>query len=162
MTSGVTVVKRGSAELAPMAKILDYVAARAIGMIQTRSAKGIGINGPMKPYSHDYIETLHAMGESSSVDLTVTGAYLTGISERSRTVRPDGGTVVIGPGTGTSEKRAPPTKGKARAVKTGKRSPPHNVLGAILQRTRPHVGLTADEMKKIADEVRKILVKQGR
>ena len=62
-------------------------------------------------------------------------------------------------GVGTSETRHF-SQGKAK--RTGKRSPPHNVLARLLSIKYPHLGLTADEMKKLAAQAAKIALKQTR
>ena len=180
MSSGVTVTKRGRAEIAPLSAILDLVAAQAVGMVQRRSAKGVDMHGStMQPYSPLYAMQLRSVGENANVDLTRSGAYLAGISERSRVVSADGGSVVIGPGTGTSptmplpppyvfsESKTPEQRADAfadwkAAPKKAGRSPSHNQLARYLSVKRPHLGLTADEMKRIAAAVRAILVRQAR
>jgi hypothetical protein len=165
MTSGVKVTKRGPQIAIDVNAMLDFLVAAAIGMVQRRTAKGLDVNGnSFAPYSAEYSEQLRAMGESTSVDLTVTGAYLAGISERSRTVDAATGTAraTIGPGTGTSASVAPPAKGRARAVRTGKRSPSHAVLGRYLQMKRPHLGLSKDEAARLAKQAMRIALKQGR
>lgn len=180
MTSGVKVTKKGGVEWTSMGQVLDLVAAKAVGMVQRRTAKGIDVDGrAMKPYSSLYAMQLKSVGENVNVDLTRSGDYLAGISERSRTVTATGGTVVIGPGTGTSrsmplpppyvfsEDKTPEERAEAFAdwkasTKSPRRSPSHNDLARYLSVLRPHMGLTADERKKLANEVRKILIKQPR
>jgi hypothetical protein len=135
---------------------LDFVATQAVGIIQRRTAKGIDSSGqPFAQYSHEYAAELLAAGENTNVDLTRSGAYLAGISERSRTVTAAHASVVIGPGTGSSP------------GPNGQRSPPHPVLGAILENgrgrlpARRHLGLTPEERKRLAEKVSKIVIKQG-
>jgi hypothetical protein len=162
VTSGVKVTTRGPQAQIDVAAMLDFLVAAAIGMVQRRTAKGIDLDGrPFPGYSEAYAEKLRAMGESTKVDLTVTGAYLAGISERSRVIDANGNArATIGPGTGTSESVAPPAKGRARAVRTGKRSPSHAVLARYLSRKFPHLGLTADERARLAKQAMRIALKQ--
>lgn len=154
MTSGVTVTKKGSVEIRLNA-LLDFLVAAAVGVIQRRSAKGVGLNGPFPAYSPSYAAALREGGESTAVDLTVTGAYLAGISERSRTVDVAGmkASATIGPGTGTSEQRH---FADGKAKRTGKRSPPHAVLARLLSIKYPHLGLRPEEMKQLAAQAAKI------
>lgn len=143
--------------------ILNLLVPLAVGMIQRRTAKGLDVDGrPFQPYAPSYAEQLREMGESTKVDLTVTGAYLADISERSRYVNEATATAraTIGPGTGTSAQVAPPSKGKKRAVKTGRRSPPHNVLARYISRKYPHLGLTPDERKRLAAKAVQVAMKQ--
>lgn len=164
---------------------LDFVASNAISMIQRRTAKGIDSNGaPFQPYSPLYALQLQAVGEKTNVDLTRSGAYLAGISERSRTVTADRASVVIGPGTGSSpamplpppyvfdEHKTPEQRAEAfaewkSAPKKAGRSPPHPVLGAYLEKgtatmpARKHLGLTPDERKRLAERVAGLVIRQG-
>ena len=163
MTSGVKVTKKGPTIAIDVNAMLDFLVAAAIGLVQRRTAKGIDMNGnAFAPYSPEYAETLRAMGESVDPDLSVTGAYLAGISERSRTVDAATGVAraTIGPGTGTSASVAPPAKGRDRAVRTGKRSPSHAILGRYLQMKRPHLGLSRDEANRLAKQAIRIALKQ--
>lgn len=167
MTTGIkvttTIKKSRSTTTFNLHAILDLLVALAVGFIQRRTAKGLDYNGnPFPGYSSSYAEQLRAMGESTKVDLTVTGAYLADIGERSRTVNESTGSAraTIGPGTGTSAQVAPPSKGKARAVKTGARSPAHNILARYLSVKFPHLGLTRDEQKKLAAMAVKVALKQ--
>lgn len=157
----VTVTRKGSIDFA-LDKALDLAVTTAVGMIQRRTAKGIDVDGrPFRAYSASYAEALREGGESLAVDLSVTGAYLAGIGERSRTVDRASmrATATIGPGTGTSEQRH---MSEGRAKHTGRRSPPHNVLARYLSVMRPHLGLTPDERKRLAALIAKAIVRQGR
>lgn len=159
MTATVTVSTKWRAELA-LDRVLDLAVAQAIGMIQRRTSRGVDKDGNgFAPYSAAYREALVAGGESTKVDLTVTGAYLGGFREHRRVVDAARGVAyaLIGPGTGTSEQRS---FGEGRARHTGQRSPPHNVLGRYLNQRRPHLGLTPDERKRLATSMVKALVRQ--
>lgn len=157
----VTVQRRGSVSWS-LDKALDLAVATAVSMIVRRTQKGLDVTGvPFKSYSASYAEALREGGESTAVDLTVTGAYLASIGERSRSVDHANmrATATIGPGTGTSEQRH---FADGRAKHTGRRSPPHNVLARYLSVLRPHLGLTPDECKRLAAAMAKVLVRQGR
>jgi hypothetical protein len=147
---------------------LDVIVPMIIGMIQRRTGKGVSSDGTaLHQYAPGTVDRYGRMGESVKVDLAVTGAYLQGISERSRDVSATGVRVLIGPGTGTSEQRRPPPRdaknGKPRAMATPHRSPPHNVLGRYLEfgtprmPARPHLGLTPDEQKRVASKLRQLI-----
>jgi hypothetical protein len=185
MTATITKQTRGKIELV-VGPVLDYLAAIIPGYITRRSAKGISSDGtPFRPYSDLYAMQLRSVGESDAVDLTRSGDYLASISERSRTITPTGGRLLIGPGTGTSrhmplpppyvfsQSKTPQERAEAfadwkAAPKAQKRSPPHNVLGRILEKgngkiaPRPHLGLTPEERKRIAADIAKFAIRQGR
>lgn len=159
-------------------KALDAVAAVAVGVLQRRTARGIDMRGnPFRPYSASYAAALVRGGERTNVDLTVTGAFLADIGERSRVVSAQRSTMTIGPGTGTSEgRRARAGKKLKRKSKTGAtrkrgrmsvsggRSPPHNILGAYLHHgtatmpARPWAGFTRDETRYLAGVIARALV----
>ncbi len=176
----ITVTTRGSAVLDVNA-MLDLAVTTAIGNIQRRTAKGIDLNGnAMEPYSELYALQLQSVGENAKVDLTRSGAYLASIKELSRTIDANGnGRATIGPGTGTSpvmplpppyvfsDAKSPAERAEAFArwkasPKAGGRSPPHNVLGSYLSEKRPHLGLLPDEAKRLAQQMVRVGVKQGR
>jgi hypothetical protein len=251
----VTVKHQGRIDL-DLSGMLDFAVSIAVGDVQRRVRDGVDLNGSaFAPYSPGYEQKLSLMGESTDVDLTVTGAYIASIGERSRTVTATGASAVIGPGTGTSMEVRPladarerinrrighdltgsdPAIEKARAradkrlnndlkriakeharhmqaiealgrqdmraeahrmhaaaiaeartrhahtidrahksfhnktkltaSRTGGRSPPHNVLGALLHYgtekmpARSHLGLTDQERKAIAEKL--VRLKQG-
>jgi len=104
---GVRVVHTGKVDL-DMSGMLDFAVSVAVGIVQRRTAAGTAIDGSnFAPYSPAYEQKLALMGESTNVDLTVTGAYIADIGERSRTVTPERASAVIGPGTGTSAEVQP-------------------------------------------------------
>lgn len=176
---GLIVERKGKKIEIKVAQALDWLSAQAIGIIQRRTSKGLAIGGaPFAAYSPAYRAQLAAMGETQKVDLTVTGAMLADLREVGRTANEWYGSVTIGPGTGTSEKRKPPSKRtasgklkkkppKPRAVKTGQRSPPHNVLAAIHHfgrgnvPARPWVGLSKAEEHNLLVELAKRLIGGG-
>lgn len=183
----VTVTTRGRIDLDTKA-VLDWLSVQAVGMVQRRSAKGASSDGtPFRKYSDLYAMQLLSVGENDKVDLTRSGAYLASIGERRRHIDPSGrgGYVVIGPDTGTSpsmplpppyvfsQDKSPEQRAEAfadwkAAPKKPGRSPPHNVLGALIERgttrmpARPHLGLTAEERKRLAAQVLRYAIKQGR
>jgi hypothetical protein len=181
----ITKQTRGRIEI-DVAGALDYVSALVVGMIQRRTAKGISSDGtPFRPYSDLYAMQLRSVGESDAVDLTRSGGYLASISERSRTITPTGGRLLIGPGTGTSRhmplpppyvfdpKKTPEQRAEAfadwkAAPKKQGRGPAHNIVGGWIEKgngrmpARRHLGLTAEERKRIAADIAKFCVKQGR
>lgn len=136
-------------------RALSLISSLAAGFIRKRTADGKDISGaPFKPYSPMYREMLTKGGEDANqVDLTVTGGLLASINERKRTVTAHGGSVVVGPDTGTSPRVS---FRDGRAVRTGGRSPPHNVIGAWLHfgrgrmPPRKFLGLTPRERQKIS------------
>jgi hypothetical protein len=116
----ITKTTRGRIEI-DVSGTLDWLSAQIVGIIQRRTGNGIGSDGgPFARYSDSYAETLGLMAESTNVDLTLTGAYVASISERSRTVTATGGTIVIGPGTGTSEQMAPRYTSAQQAARTAR------------------------------------------
>jgi hypothetical protein len=185
MTATIQKTTRGKIELS-VAGVLDYLAAIIPGMITRRAAKGISSDGtPFRPYSDLYAMQLRSVGESDAVDLTRSGDYLASISERSRTITPTGGRLLIGPGTGTSRhmplpppyvfdpKKTPQQRAEAfadwkAAPKKQGRGPAHNIVGARIEHgtgtmpARKHIGLTAEERKRVAADIAKFAIKQGR
>jgi hypothetical protein len=179
MTSGVKVTKRGPQIAIDVNAMLDWLVVQAIGMIQRRSGKGQGLTGSFPKYSDLYAMQLRAVGESDKPDLQRSGAYLAGISERSRTVDQATGIAraTIGPGTGTStemplpppwvfdpkktaEQRAEAFADWKAAPKKKRQSPSHAVLGRLLSMKFKHLGLTKDEAARLAKQAMKIALKQ--
>lgn len=136
-------------------KALSIISSLASGFIRKRTASGKDIHGnPFASYSSSYKARMAEGGEDPNrVDLTVTGGLIASINERSRSVHGNGGSVIIGPDTGTSPAVA---FLKGRAKRTGKRGPAHNILGAWLHfgtpkmPARPFLGLTQKERQKIS------------
>jgi hypothetical protein len=132
-----------------------------VGIIQRRTAQGKSWKGgALAQYSASYKEALSEGRESWKVDLTLTGSYLADIKvlkilERARDI-----VILIGPGTGTSPHV---NLGNGRAQQTGRRSPPHNILGGYLERgtahmpARPHLGITPEERKRVSSLLAKLL-----
>ena len=113
------------------AAALDWLAAQAIGLIQRRTARGQSLNGgAFAQYSASYQKQLAKGGESTLVDLTVTGGLLADIKELRRTVSATQATVTIGLGTGTSENR------RAKSVSNGKLARAHAELQQRLAMAR--------------------------
>jgi hypothetical protein len=147
--------------MAKLRKAAEAIGPLVVGMIQRRTAQGKSWKGgALAQYSGSYKDALAEGRESWKVDLTLTGSYLADIKvlkilERVRDI-----VVLIGPGTGTS----PQVKlANGRAQQTGRRSPPHNVLGTYLERgtskmpARPHLGITPEERKRVSALLQKLL-----
>lgn len=106
-----------------------------VGWVVRRTAGGRDLHErPFRGYSPRYRERLARMGETSLVDLRVTGGLLNSVRHlRTEANGKDRVTMFFGPGTGTSPQVAPPPlRGKRRARRTGRRGPPHNLVGAWL------------------------------
>jgi hypothetical protein len=145
--------------------IARLCAARVPGLVLDRVNKGLDINDkPFAPYSASYREQLAEMGEGADVDLRQTGGLLNSV----RHVKTDKGKDVItlhfAPDAGSSAQVKAPRTGKARAKRTGKRSPAHNVVGYWLHhgtprmRPRPWLGLSPKDrqaLAKLLDQLKK-------
>ena len=155
---------------------LAAAAAVAIGHVRARTRSGVDIDGEQfAGYSGSYILKLTKMGEAAQVDLLLTGGLLNGVKVLSKTAT----SVTIGPGTGTSPQVAPPKqrvskktgkplKARAAATKTGKRSPPHSLLGLWLHRGTPHMqarrwlGLSAQGKRDVVAAIQRVgVLKKG-
>ena len=148
--SNVTVTSGDAPKLDLMA-VVRRISPEITGMMKTRARKGLDVNGqPFAPYAPSTVEQYARGGESSKVDLTITGAMILGLAERvaERLVAGGRAEMLFGPGSGTSEERrlvrhrtksgklTTKSLGKnawgievgrsqGRAAKTGERSPPH-------------------------------------
>jgi hypothetical protein len=126
------------------------IAPAIIGRVLERTAKGIGSDGkPFREYAPMTRERYRDMGESAdNADLRLTGGLLNSVHLKSTYQSATGVLLVFGPDTGTSPQVAPPEKGKARAVRTGERGPPHNLVGLWIHNgrgrmpARPWLGLS--------------------
>lgn len=148
-------------------RVAPTIGTAIVGHILERVGEGLDIKGkPFKAYSLRYRRFLAAAGESDLVDLRLTGGMLNSLAVRSIRIEEVSATIIVGPGTGTSKRvravrgrttrkgriipgrlTGTPSKGSAKSLG---RSPAHNVLGAILQRDRPWLGLSPDGRKAIA------------
>lgn len=160
----VTVKIRGDIKL-DVAGLTKKLAPAILGRVLERTAKGIGSDGkPFRAYAPMTRERYTLMGEdASTVDLRLTGGLLNSVHLKSTLTSPTSATLVFGPDTGTSATVAPPEKGRARAVRTGDRGPPHNLLGLWIHNgrgrmpPRPWLGLSPDDKKW----VRALILKLG-
>jgi hypothetical protein len=161
------------------AKIAKELPPLIVGAIQRRVQSGQDIEGKsFRAYSKSYQKTLAAMGEGGSTDLRLTGGLMNSI--RLLRVEKQSATRTVlhfGPGAGTSPQvRAPTAKKQAAnqraekrdnarlgvsrqrgaSVRTGKRGPPHNLLGYWHHKgmgnnpARPWLGLSRAQRKDVA------------
>ena len=123
------------------------------GAILRRTDQGLDIKGnPFAPYRPSYRDALAAMGEDGKTDLRLTGGLLNSVKARSIETTADGVRVTIAPDTGTSP-QVYAADGKAK--RSGKRGPPHNVLGYWLHhgtptmQARPFMGLSPEQEREL-------------
>lgn len=166
MTVKVTTTGRITIDLGRAAKVLTPL---IVGHIVDRVGKGLDTSGkPFAGYAPLTKDRLARMGEDAShVDLRLTGGLINSVKLLKKEIL-DGLVLemTFGPDTGTSPQVAPPpkltksgkpSKAKPRAKRTGRRGPPHNVLGAWLQNgtsrmpARPWLGISPDGMDQIRD-----------
>lgn len=149
---GATVVSRGQVAV-DVDAIAKAVAARVPGLVARRVDAGLDIfDRPFAPYRGSYMHALTKGGESTVVDLRLTGGMLASVKVRE--VRRDGDDVVIviAPDAGTSP-AVSLADGKAK--RTGRRGPPHNVVGYWIHHgtptmpARPWLGLSPSDMSKL-------------
>lgn len=150
---GITTRRTGTPAKFDGAKAAKLIAGFVPGAILRRTDKGIDAKGnAFASYKPSYRDTLAAMGEDGKVDLRLTGGLLNSIKARQTTVTADGVAVVIAPDTGTSP-QVYASDGKAK--RSGKRGPPHNVLGYWLHhgtptmQARPFMGLTPEQEREL-------------
>jgi hypothetical protein len=126
--------------------IARRAAALVPGLILKRCSEGRDTSDkPFRPYSGSYMHALAAGGETTVVDLRLTGGLLNSVKLRETRKVPGGVELVFAPDTGTSPAAS---LAKGRAKRTGKRSPPHNVVGFWIHHgtpkmpARPWLGLS--------------------
>lgn len=152
----VTITNKIEIDLSRALRMLEEA---AIGEVQRNTMAGKDKNGaPLRPYSKSYREALQRGGESTDVDIHVTGGLLKsmkairGHAAGSSRLASAIGEIEIGWGDTRSEQRR---FADGAAKKTGKLGPPHRLLAAWLTRTRP-IGLTKEARRRLADLVRRI------
>jgi hypothetical protein len=158
---GVTITRRGRPPRFDANRIATIIKGVVPGMILERTNRGVDINGQQfAAYSRRYRNRLRRMGEDPKVDLRLSGGLLNSVKARGATLRADSVEVTIAPDTGTSPVWAPKAGGKSR--RTGKQSPPHNVVGYWLHygtktiKPRPWMGLTPQQYAELVREIARI------
>lgn len=147
---GITTKRSGTPVKFDAEKAARVIGAFVPGAILLRTDKGISTTGQaFAAYSTRYRRQLQLMGEDQKVDLRLAPPQMmTSVKVRGKRITSNGVEVVIAPGTGTSP-QVTPRDGKAR--QTGKRGPPHNVLGYWIHHgtatmpARPFMGLTREQ-----------------
>jgi len=150
---GITTRRTGTPVKFYGAKAAKLIAGFVPGAILRRTDKGIDAKGnAFALYRQSYRDALIAMSEDVKVDLRLTGGLMNSIKARDVKVTPDGVRVTIAPDTGTSP-QVYAADGKAK--RSGKRGPPHNVLGYWLHhgtptmQARPFMGLTPEQQREL-------------
>ena len=149
-----TVVHTGRVDI-DLDAVAKVAAARVPGLILKRVSAGLDVNDrPFTPYSGSYMHQLVAGGEDVVVDLRLTGGMLSSVKLRETRRTADGLELVFGPDAGTSPAVS---LAAGRAKRTGRRGPPHNVVGYWIHYgtprmpARPWLGLSprdAESLKK--------------
>ena len=154
-------------------KIAMTLAQEFIGELRRRVGQGLDVDEiRMQPYSKGYARQLQRMGERADVvDMWLTGGLVGSVKVLKREQTATRATVIVGPGTGTSPQVQPPRvtrtksgkrrKVKARATRTGGRSPAWNLLGLYHQEGRGHLpvrrwfGLSPSSRKRLLETFRR-------
>jgi hypothetical protein len=141
-------------------RLVSHLKARIPGMVQRRTQAGIDERGkPFKPYSSGYQVARLKSGRSAQPSLWLTGGMVSSYGLRSARLVGTTITLIFGPGASTSASLALGDKG---SVMTGRRSPPHNLLGYYHQTgagnlpRRRWMGLSDAEMATLAKEVEQL------
>lgn len=134
-------------------KAANLMAALAMGHIKSRTARGTDMHGKaFHPYSPAYRSALAKAGQDQKVNLMLTGGLLNSVGVRKKRATKKSAKVQIGLSSGTSAQVSLGTT----ARRTGRRGPPHNLLGAWLHHghgrlpPRPFMGLSSEGRKEIA------------
>lgn len=140
--------------------VVAYLKARIPGIVIARTRRGIDTKGrPFKPYSTDYAKRRLKAGRSPTPSLWLTGGMVGSFALRSAVKGIDSVALYFGPDASTSPQMR---LGSGGAHHTGKRSPPHNLLGWYHQTgkgdlpKRKWMGLTSAEQDKLAKEIEKL------
>jgi hypothetical protein len=151
---GVTIRRTGKPYKFDAVKVEKLIKAYVPGAIIRRTDKGISSTGSIfAPYSPEYVDALRRGGESTAVDLRLTGGLINSIKVVSIDVSANSLRFVIAPDAGTSPSV---TLADGRAKRKSGRSPPHNVLGYWIENgtasmpARPFLGLTPAQEKELA------------
>jgi hypothetical protein len=151
---GITVKRTGKKLRFDVDIAAKIISTYAVGAVLRRVDRGMSLTGAaFAPYSRKYREALIKGGETTKVDLRVTGGLMSSLKAVTFTKKSIGEVDVrIRVGTGTSPAVS---LGGGRAKRTGGRSPPHNVLAYWLHHgngntpARPFLGLTDAEERTL-------------
>jgi hypothetical protein len=134
-------------------RAVKIIRAYVPGAIIRRTGQGLDVEGrQFAPYSDSYHHALVEMAEDTSVDLRLTGGLINSIKVRSVEQSTSSCEVTIAPDTGTSPAVH---AANGRAKRSGRRGPPHNVLGWWLHHgtdrmpARPFMGLTPEQRAEL-------------
>lgn len=138
-------------------KVETHLRARIPGMVRLRTSRGIDSRGkPFKAYSPDYAKARLQAGRTANPTLSLTGGMVGSFGLRSSQRGRDSLVMRFGPGTTTSPQMS---LGKGAAHHTGRRSPPHNLLGWYHESgagdlpKRRWIGLTKEELAQLTKEI---------
>jgi len=177
---GITVKRRGNPPRFNPEAVEREIKRFAPGAIIERVGRGIDINGqPFAPYSRRYRNFLKRGGEDQKIDLRLSGGLMNSVKARDAVLRADSVEVTIAPDTGTSPVWTPKSGSRARATRagakgkdpvgayrmqrTGKQSPPHNVVGYWLHygtptmRARPWLGLDPKQRAYLLQMIARVM-----
>ncbi len=152
----------------------------APGAVVERVGRGLDIFGrPFAPYSRRYRNFLKRGGEDQKIDLRLTGGLMNSVKARDALLHADYVEVTIAPDTGTSPVWVPKAGSRKRAAKaaakgrdpstsyrmqrTGKQSPPHNMVGFWLHfgtptmRARPWMGLDPKQEAYLREMIARVM-----
>lgn len=138
-------------------RLANYLKARVPGIVQQRTLAGLDSRGKaFKPYSSSYATARLRAGRSAKPSLSLTGGMVNSYGLRSARLVGTTITLFFGPASTSSAGVTLTDKG---AQMSGRRSPPHNILGMYheigagnLPRRR-WIGLSERELETLAREV---------
>lgn len=164
---GVTITRRPKLPRFDGRAIAAVIKGYVPGAILERTARGMSADGtPFAPYSARYREVLAQSGEDPRVDLRLSGGMLNSVKARGATITDTQVTITIAPDAGTSPVWAPKARehgGKPQSRKTGRRSPPHNVVAFLLHYgtgklpARPFLRLSPEQKQRLFALIRKVV-----
>ena len=180
--SGITVVRKPRMPKFNGRAVAAVIKAIVPGAILERTNRGVDANGnQFAPYSNRYIDFLLRGGESPKVDLRLSGGLLNSVKARGADVNDNRVTIIVAPDAGTSPVWKPKAGGLARFEKrlakgkqtagsftmqrTGKQSPPHNVVAHWLHYGTAHtparrfLALTKEQTEMLFREIQKVAFK---
>jgi hypothetical protein len=138
-----------------------------IGHVQERVGRGVDIDGKdFVRYSEGYALHLVEMGESTKVDMRLTGGMLNALGIIDKSKRGNVVSYVVGLKTGASRRVKAPKRGRARSARTRSFGGSWNVVGYAHQHGRKHLpmrrwfGITRKALKEMMDDMKAVALKK--